>query len=153
MAAGSTPATRWWRGSELAAPPDGPALYLLEKGPHTVVGALLVFRHSGVLSTYKTGWDPAYASFGVGIAMHSAAMHMAWAEGFDTFDFLRGQGAHKYSLGAVDRHDVCLLLPVGLRGTLLSLREAGAERALVAARARLGRPETIRNAGIRRRRC
>jgi len=116
------------RLAELSRPPEGPGLYLLERGPGHVVAALLVFRHGRTLSTYKTGWDPAQARLGLGIALHTAAMRKAWADGMETFDFLRGQGGHKYSLGAVDRCDVCLLRPSGPSGALFGMRERGAER-------------------------
>lgn len=109
----------------LSVPPDGPSLYLLEKSDGRVVAALLGFRHGLTFMAYKTGWDPEFAHLGPGIALHSSAMRRAHEDGARTFDFLRGQGSHKYSLGAVDREDVCLLHGTGLRTTLIEVREGG----------------------------
>lgn len=109
----------------LSTPPNGPVLYLLEKAGGQVVAALLGFRHGATFMAYKTGWDPAFAHLGPGIALHSAAMRRAHEDGFRTFDFLRGQGAHKYSLGAVDREDISLLCGTGVRRALLEMRERG----------------------------
>lgn len=125
------------RLTELGSAPDGPWLYLLEsnEGP---VAALLGFQYKRTFANYKTGWDPNHGRLGLGIALHAAAMRRAVAEGLDLVDFLRSQGAHKYSLGGTDRNDVCLLRSRGIGGAALRLREEGASVRATRAKARRG---------------
>jgi len=113
------------RLTELGSAPDGPWLYLLESGDGPIA-ALLGFQYRRTFANYKTGWDPDHARLGLGIALHAASMRRAVGEGLEVVDFLRSQGGHKYSLGATDRHDVCLLRSRGVGGAMLRLREEGA---------------------------
>lgn len=115
------------RLTTLAPQPDGPWLYVYEH-QGSVVGALLGLRHKDTLSIYKTGWDPDYKRFGMGIALAAEAMAWMRTEGLTTFDYLRGSEPHKYEFGAADRTDCTVLRPSGVRGYLLRLRETASIR-------------------------
>jgi CelD/BcsL family acetyltransferase involved in cellulose biosynthesis len=106
---------------------QGPWL-LVKEHEGTVVAALLGFRHKDTFSVYKTGWNPEYKRYGLGIALAAAAMRWMQSEGLTVFDYLRGSEPHKYEFGAVDAIDYTLLTDSGLRGRLLRMREATAAR-------------------------
>ena len=102
-----------------------PLLYVLEAG-RSIVGSLLLLRCGTSMSSYKSGWEPAYQALSPGVAMHVAAIGRAVEEGRHTYDFLRGTSSHKYTLRAADRMDSTHLLGRGPVARLLELREGGA---------------------------
>ncbi len=114
-----------------------PLLYVLE-AERRIVGSLLLLRCGPSMSSYKSGWEPAYQALSPGVAMHVAAIRRAIDEGRHTYDFLRGTSSHKYTLRAQDRMDSTQLLGRGPVARLLELREGGARsldpRALVSRR-------------------
>ncbi len=116
------------RLAEVVEAPHGPWLLLLEH-EEDVVAALLGFRHRSALAVYKTGWDPEYKRYGLGIALAFEAMKWMKLQGLTTLDYLRGSEPHKYELGALDRTDVTLVAGSGVGSWLLKQREmAGARR-------------------------
>ena len=109
---------------------DGPWVLLLDHSGGPVAG-LLGLRHGSTFSVYKTGWDPGWRRFGLGIALGAEAMRWASEHGITTFDYLRGRRPHKYDLGCTDVVDESVILPRGLIGRVLLERErrAGAAHA------------------------
>ena len=74
-------------------------------------------------SVYKTGWDPDYARFSLGITMGTVAMEWAETQGLTTFDYLRGPRGHKKDLGCEAVADVSVVRSSGITGVLLEQRE------------------------------
>lgn len=101
---------------------SGARMYVLEDDG-MVISALFGLVQGATFSIYKTGWDPDYKRFGLGIALATAALQWSQANGIATVDYLRGSEAHKYELGALDRVDSTLLVPRGVTGRLLAWRE------------------------------
>jgi CelD/BcsL family acetyltransferase involved in cellulose biosynthesis len=64
---------------------------------------LLQFRHPTGPMLYNCGYDPAMKQWSPGQVAIGLAIQNAIADGFHTYDLLRGQEAYKYRLGAVDR--------------------------------------------------
>jgi len=64
---------------------------------------LFAFAYGDTLALYNAAYDPALSSLSLGIASHSYAVKDAIAQGFKTYDLLRGDEPYKYDLGAVDR--------------------------------------------------
>jgi CelD/BcsL family acetyltransferase involved in cellulose biosynthesis len=64
---------------------------------------LFAFAYRGTLALYNAAYDPALASFSIGIVSHAWAIREAIGEHFDTYDLLRGDEPYKYDLGAKDR--------------------------------------------------
>ena len=64
---------------------------------------LFAFAYRGTLALYNAAYDPALASLSIGIVSHAWAIREAIAEGFDTYDLLRGDEPYKYDLGGKDR--------------------------------------------------
>lgn len=110
-----------------ATGPDGPWLLLMEKDGEAIAG-LLGFRHRTTFASYKTGWNPEFARYGIGIALTVTALDWARSEGLSSLDLLRGSEPHKYALGATDAVDFALLRPVGPSGRLLAMREEASSR-------------------------
>lgn len=106
---------------------SGARLFVFEHET-TVVAAMFCLLHRDTISIYKTGWDPDYKRFGLGIALAVAALEWAHALGLATVDYLRGSEPHKYELGGVDRVDATLLRSAGLSGRVLAWRESMSRR-------------------------
>jgi CelD/BcsL family acetyltransferase involved in cellulose biosynthesis len=64
---------------------------------------LFAFAYRDTLALYNAAYDPAMSSLSLGIASHAFAVRDAIAQGFKTYDLLRGDEPYKYDLGAVDR--------------------------------------------------
>jgi len=64
---------------------------------------LFAFAYGDTLALYNAAYDPALSSLSLGIASHSYAVKDAIAQGFKTYDLLRGDEPYKYDLGAKDR--------------------------------------------------
>ena len=79
--------------------PDVPWILLLEQGDRVVAGMLGIVAGS-TFSVYKTGWDPDYARFSLGITMGPVAMDWAETQGLTTFDYLRGPAATRRTWAA-----------------------------------------------------
>lgn len=106
----------------LSEPPNGPWILTLELAGRPVA-AMLGLRGQDSFSVYKTGWDPAFSTYGPGIGLGQEAMRWAEEHGLHIFDYLRGDGTHKIELGCQPRHDVTMLRARGIGGALLRLRE------------------------------
>jgi len=102
--------------------PDVPWILLLEQGDRVVAGMLGIVAGDS-FSVYKTGWDPDYARFSLGITMGTVAMEWAESQGLTTFDYLRGPRGHKKDLGCEAVADVSVVRSSGLTGVLLEQRE------------------------------
>lgn len=68
-----------------------------------IVAALYAFHAHGRTYSYLGGFDPDVAELGPGTQIVAYGIEEARREGALHFDFLRGQEAHKYRWGAVDR--------------------------------------------------
>jgi len=66
------------------------------------VAVLWGFAYEKTLALYNAAYDPGLASLSIGIASHAWAIRAAIAEGFTTYDLLRGDEPYKYDLGAAD---------------------------------------------------
>ena len=64
---------------------------------------LFGFSFGGVLALYNAAYDPGLASLSVGIVSHAWEIREAIAQGYTTYDLLRGDEPYKYDLGAQDR--------------------------------------------------
>ena len=61
------------------------------------------FSFGRVLALYNAAYDPGLASLSVGIVSHAWEIREAIAQGYTTYDLLRGDEPYKYDLGATDR--------------------------------------------------
>ena len=61
------------------------------------------FSLGPVLALYNAAYDPGLASLSVGIVSHAWEIKQAIAQGYTTYDLLRGDEPYKYDLGAKDR--------------------------------------------------
>ncbi|WP_377272553.1 GNAT family N-acetyltransferase [Peterkaempfera sp. SMS 1(5)a] len=123
-----------------SGPGRGPALLVASSGGE-VVGGLYGFLWGDTFAYYQIGWDPAWAPLRLGTAVIAEAMRACAGRGVRTFDFLRGTEPYKYRFGAVDRHDLGLLLPRGAGGALLGLRQRVRARRSAAGPAADGRAD------------
>jgi CelD/BcsL family acetyltransferase involved in cellulose biosynthesis len=64
---------------------------------------LFGFAIGTVIALYNAAYDPGLASLSVGIVSHAWAIREAIAQGYTTYDLLRGDEPYKYDLGARDR--------------------------------------------------
>lgn len=76
-------------------------LYTIAIGPR-IAAALCVFAAKRRAYYYIGGFDPEYASLGLGTVLVGHAIGEAGEEGDLSFDFLRGGESYKYRWGAVD---------------------------------------------------
>jgi len=67
------------------------------------VAVLFGFALGRVIALYNAAYDPGLASLSVGIVSHAWAVREAIAQGYRTYDLLRGDEPYKYDLGARDR--------------------------------------------------
>jgi CelD/BcsL family acetyltransferase involved in cellulose biosynthesis len=63
---------------------------------------LFGFAYERTLALYNAASDPDLAALSVGLACAAYAIRTAIAEGFTTYDFLRGDERYKYDLGGTD---------------------------------------------------
>lgn len=76
-------------------------LYELRTRNH-LIGVFYGFAHNNRTYFYLSGFDPAYAKFSIGTILIGHAVEQTFAQGFQEFDFQRGQESHKYKWGARD---------------------------------------------------
>ncbi len=64
---------------------------------------LFAFAYGDTMALYNAAYEPDLASLSIGIVSHAWAIREAIAEGFRSYDLLRGNEPYKYDLGAKDR--------------------------------------------------
>jgi len=69
----------------------------------TDAAVLFGFALGPVIALYNAAYDPGLASLSVGIVSHAWAIREAIADGYTTYDLLRGGEPYKYDLGARER--------------------------------------------------
>jgi CelD/BcsL family acetyltransferase involved in cellulose biosynthesis len=62
----------------------------------TPAAALYALRHGSTFSFYQSGFDPAFARQGVGVATMALSVEAAIAEGAAVYDFLHGSEEYKF---------------------------------------------------------
>lgn len=67
-----------------------------------LIAATCGFTVSGTWHLYNSGYDPALGALSPGLLCVAEGIKVAIQEGCETADFLRGNEAYKYHLGAVD---------------------------------------------------
>jgi len=73
------------------------------------VSIILAFALKGRVFLYNMGFDPAYRHISPGIMAVALDIHSAISEGYEYYDFLRGDEDYKYRFGARERHTVRLM--------------------------------------------
>ncbi len=86
------------------------------------IGMLYGFVTESTFAGFQSGWKCEWAKYNIGTVLIAKAMEWATEAGLETFDFLRGPENYKYRFGAHDVIDRTLLLPTGLSGKLLRLK-------------------------------
>lgn len=66
-----------------------------------VVAVVLCFRHRNKIYAYMSAFDPDYETLGFGRTLLFEGFRHAYAEGYDAWNFLRGDEPYKASWGAV----------------------------------------------------
>jgi CelD/BcsL family acetyltransferase involved in cellulose biosynthesis len=66
--------------------------------------SVLCFEAGCSLYMYNSGYDPEFSSFSVGLLSKALCIQWAIENGKETLDFLRGNEAYKYDLGATDQN-------------------------------------------------
>lgn len=83
------------------------------------VSILYIFVYKNNAFFYQNGWNPEYASYGVGLLNILQALRHAIDTGFKSFDFLRGEEAYKYKFCEDSRQAYAVLgFGTGLSGKL-----------------------------------
>ena len=83
------------------------------------VSILYIFVYKNNAFFYQNGWDPAYASCGIGLLNILQALHHAIDAGYTSLDFLRGEEAYKYKFCEDSRQAYAVLgFGAGLCGRL-----------------------------------
>ncbi|UCD04694.1 MAG: GNAT family N-acetyltransferase [candidate division WOR-3 bacterium] len=72
------------------------------------VGIILAFALKGRVFLYNMGFDPAYRHMSPGIMAVALDIQSAISEGYEYYDFLRGDEGYKYRFGAHERYTVRL---------------------------------------------
>jgi tetratricopeptide (TPR) repeat protein len=72
--------------------------------------ATLIDRIKRSMHFFITGRDEAYSEMPAGYLLHAFSIRHAIAEGFRTYDFLRGNEPYKYSYGVEDTTIHCILV-------------------------------------------
>jgi CelD/BcsL family acetyltransferase involved in cellulose biosynthesis len=88
------------------------------------------FRFAGDEYYYQSGWDPAYAQFGIGIAILEHSIREAFVDGVAEYRLLRGDEAYKRRYASTDAkvqtiavpHDLISHGVVGVASALLRTR-------------------------------
>ena len=70
------------------------------------IGMIFAFTFRERVYLYNMGFDPAYRSMSPGIVTIALDIRSAISEGCKYYDFLRGDEAYKYRLGAMERYTV-----------------------------------------------
>ena len=73
------------------------------------VGIILAFALKSRVFLYNMGFDPAYRQISPGIMTVALDIHSAISEGYEYYDFLRGDEDYKYRFGARERYTVRLM--------------------------------------------
>ncbi len=73
------------------------------------VASVLCFDAGSCLYMYNSGYDPEYSSLSVGLVSKALCLRWALENGKTSLDFLRGDEAYKYDLGARD-HEIYRLV-------------------------------------------
>lgn len=76
---------------------------IFEQNP---VGMILAFARKGRVYLYNMGFDPLYRQLSPGIMTVALDIQSAISEGYEYYDFLRGDEDYKYRLGAEVRHTI-----------------------------------------------
>lgn len=71
--------------------------------------ANIVDRHKKAILFYITGRDEEWTTPSPGLVLHGYAIRRAIADGFKTYDFLRGTEPYKYMFGVEDRQIHCTM--------------------------------------------
>lgn len=102
---------------------DGQWVATLNDEAGRVRAGLIGFQYGDAFYEYKTGWDPELRDVAPGKLLKTASIERAIERDLVLYDLLRGTETYKYRYGGVDRADTTFLVPRGLRGRLLRLRE------------------------------
>ena len=70
------------------------------------VGIILTFAHKVRVYLYNMGFDPLYRQLSPGIATVALDIRSAISEGYEYYDFLRGDEDYKYRLGGEERYTI-----------------------------------------------
>jgi CelD/BcsL family acetyltransferase involved in cellulose biosynthesis len=70
------------------------------------VGAILAFALKGRVFLYNMGFDPEYRRISPGIMTIARDIQSSISEGYEYYDFLRGDEDYKYRFGAKERYTV-----------------------------------------------
>lgn len=73
------------------------------------VGIIFAFALRGRVFLYNMGFDPAYRQISPGIMAVALDIRSAISEGYEYYDFLRGDEDYKYRFGARERYTVRLM--------------------------------------------
>lgn len=65
-----------------------------------IAAVILAFRYRKTIFSYLSAFDPAYEAFGFGRELLFHALRHAHEEGFEAWNFLRGEEPYKFSWGA-----------------------------------------------------
>jgi CelD/BcsL family acetyltransferase involved in cellulose biosynthesis len=76
-------------------------LYFMEIDGAKAAG-ILCFDYKNKRYLYNSGFDPIHSKLSVGLLLKATALHDSIVNGFDYFDFLRGDENYKYDLGGID---------------------------------------------------
>lgn len=102
----------------------GPVMVLAEH-EGAVVAAGYGFLWNDTFADYQSGWDPAWASSGLGTALGHQMIRMTAERGVVEYDFLRGTEEYKYRFGAKDQIDASFVSGSFPLAQLLRLGEGG----------------------------
>lgn len=70
----------------------------------TPVATSLAFSVGTARYLYNSGYDPDRSWLAVGILNHALSLLESISQGYEVYDFMRGNERYKYQLGAFDRH-------------------------------------------------
>lgn len=106
----------------LSSDDQGVRIQLIEHDGRPVA-ALLGFDYGTTFSAYKSGWDPAFSRFGLGLLLHAGAIERALNAGLTRYDFLRGPHPHKLRLGGRPVDSSTFMVPTPPLGPVLLRRD------------------------------
>jgi CelD/BcsL family acetyltransferase involved in cellulose biosynthesis len=111
-------------------------------GGEAIVGRF-GFEHRGIYHGVKSGWDPAFASFGPGHLVVGKILEHAAERGLVGFDFMRGAGDHKAAWTDQERSVPYLVVGPGGRTAPVLERAMWATLALRTRRRSAGGPTSV----------